>query len=105
MAAAHWTEDLFLRHPLGPDLSAEAPLHSHDLRLELLRRPFAVVDLDDRRDAFAVLHDGPVAARDEREDLVERALDHRPHGIEAIRETAAVHDVHGAGHVFPTLTP
>src|SRR5207247_1571548 len=51
--------------------------------------------------AFAVLQDGLVAASDEREDLVERTLDDRPHGIEAIRETAAVYDVHGARHVLP----
>ena len=42
-----------------------------------------------------------MATCDEREDFVERALDDRPHRIEAIRETAAVHDLHGPRHVFP----
>src|SRR5439155_863121 len=86
--------------PLGPKLPAQASLDGRDFRVELAGHALAVVDLDDRRDPLAVFHHGLVAARDEGENLVERSLDDGPHLSHAVRETAAVHDVHGPRDMF-----
>src|SRR2546422_487947 len=86
---------------LGAKLPAETSFDGCDFLIELTGHALAVVDLDDRRNTLTVLHDCFVAARDERENLVERSLDDGPHRIQAIRETAAVHDVHGPRDKFP----